>query len=133
MIETIRYNNKIYGIIIRNKFTLGDNSIKFFTKSNFSQQLGYMNRPKNYRIPPHKHRKNLRHLFYTQEVLVVKKGKIRVNFFHSTKKFFKSKIIQTGDVILLAFGGHGFDFIQRSEIIEIKQGPFNKKKDKIIF
>lgn len=133
MFETIKYKSKIYALIIRKNFKLPLNSIKFFTKSNFSQQLGYMYRPKNYEIAPHKHKRNIRHLFYTQEVLLVKKGKIRVDFYHSSKKFFKSKIIKAGDVILLAFGGHGFYFLEKSEMIEIKQGPFSKAKDKIIF
>ncbi len=29
-----------------------------------------------------------------------------------------------GDIILLAGGGHGFTFLEDSEVIEIKQGPY---------
>jgi hypothetical protein len=133
MIEIIKYKSLVYAIIIRKRFKLKKNSIKFFTNSNFSQQLGYMHRPKNYKISPHTHKKNLRRVFYTQEVLFMRKGKVKVNFYNLSKIFFTSKIIQTGDTILLAHGGHGFDFIKQSELIEIKQGPFIKKKDKIIF
>ena len=133
MIEIIKYKRKIYGIIIRQKFKLKNNSIKFFTNESFSQQLGYMNRPKGHKIPPHKHRKNVRKVYHTQEVLFLKKGLVRVNFYHQSKKYFKSKLIKTGDIVLLAFGGHGFDIIKSSELYEVKQGPYNKLKDKVIF
>ena len=37
------------------------------------------------------------------------------------------------DVIILFKGGHGFDVLEDCKIIEIKQGPYNKKSDKISF
>lgn len=133
MIEIIKYKKKIYGIIIRKKLKLKSNSIKFFTPNNFSQQLGYMHRPKGYKIPPHKHKQNIRKVFYTQEVLFLKKGIVKVNFYHQSKKFYKSKILKQGDIILLAFGGHGFELLKSSELYEVKQGPYSQSKDKIIF
>ena len=133
MIETIKYKNKIYGIIIRKKIKIKSNSIKFFTPGNFSQQLGFMQRPKGYKIPPHKHKPNIRKVLYTQEVLFLKKGLVRVNFYHQSRKFYKSKILKQGDIVLLAYGGHGFDMIKDSELYEVKQGPYSKIKDKTIF
>ena len=41
--------------------------------------------------------------------------------------------MKKGDFILLAFGGHGFYFIEESEIIEVKQGPYSGEKDKTKF
>ncbi len=133
MIEIIKYKNKIYGIILRKKLKLKSNSIKFFTPNSFGQQLGYMHRPKGYKIPPHKHKLNIRKVSYTQEVLFLKKGTVKVNFYHQSKKFYKSKIIKQGDVLLLAFGGHGFEMLKNSELFEVKQGPYSKSKDKKIF
>ena len=80
MLQVIKNNRKIYSIIIRKKFKY--NGIKFFTPSNFSQQLGYMSRPKNYIIKPHKHRKVKRSVSFTQEVLFVKSGKVEVSFYN---------------------------------------------------
>jgi hypothetical protein len=133
MIEIIRYKRKIYGIIIRNKIKLKYNSIKFFTPRNFSQQLGYMNRPKGYKISAHKHKKNIRNVSFTQEVIFLKEGQLRVNFYHQSKKFFKSKTLNKGDIVLLANGGHGFEMLKNSKIFEVKQGPYNEFEDKIIF
>jgi len=36
-------------------------------------------------------------------------------------------------VILLAFGGHGFEMLEATEIIEVKQGPYAGEQDKTRF
>ncbi len=48
MIENIVCNATLMAIIIRAGFK--QNGITFFTPGEFSQQLGYMNRPKGYVI-----------------------------------------------------------------------------------
>ena len=130
-IEKIKYQNKIIAIIIR--FSFHKDGIEFFSPKDFSQQLGYMNRPKGYKIQPHIHLLHDRKVKLTQETLVIRKGKIKVNFYTPKKKYFKSVILKTGDIILLANAGHGFEFLEKSEIIEIKQGPYLEKEDKIKF
>ena len=49
------------------------------------------------------------------------------------KKYLKSKILKKGDVILLINGGHGFEMLEKTEMIEIKQGPYSNDKDKTRF
>ena len=44
-----------------------------------------------------------------------------------------SKILKKGEIIFLYNGSHGFKVIKNVEMIEVKQGPFNKKTDKIKF
>jgi len=34
---------------------------------------------------------------------------------------------------LLAFGGHGFEMLEASEIVEVKQGPYAGDQDKTRF
>ena len=36
-------------------------------------------------------------------------------------------------MVLLAYGGHGFEMLQDSEIIEVKQGPYAGDQDKTLF
>jgi hypothetical protein len=131
MIEEIIYKNKIFAIILRTKYKT--KGIKFFTPNNFSQQLGYMNRPKGYKIEPHLHNKVNRKIEYTNEVLFIKSGIVNVDFYNENKIYFQSEILNKGDVILLVKGGHGFEMIEKSEIIEIKQGPYVDDKDKTGF
>jgi hypothetical protein len=131
MIERIINNNILLAIIIRIEFQ--KDGIEFFTDGHFSQQLGYMKRPANYIIEPHTHNPVVREIIWTQEVLFIKSGKVRVDFYTDEKIYIESRILYTGDVILLAHGGHGFEIIEEAEIIEVKQGPFCGDQDKTRF
>lgn len=84
-------------------------------------------------IKPHKHFKNVRRVEYTSEVLIILKGKLRVDFYSDTEKYLFSKIIKKNDIIILNNGGHGFKVLETVEMIEVKQGPYNIKKDKELF
>ena len=110
-----------------------ESGIHFFTPSDFSQQLAYMNRPAGYKISPHVHNKVHREVFYTQEVLFIKKGKVRVDFYDEKRMRVDSRILEEGAVIMLASGGHGFEMLEDTEIIEVKQGPYSEENDKTRF
>lgn len=131
MIEKILHLDNLIGLIIRTEFR--KNGIEFFTPDSFSQQLGYMNRPAGYQIPPHVHNPVAREVIWTQEVLFIKSGKVRVDFYDDNKNYLESRILEKGDIILLAAGGHGFEMLEESEIIEVKQGPYCGEKDKTRF
>lgn len=131
MIERIIENDVLLAVIIRTDFN--SKGIEFFTPDNFSQQLGYMNRPKGYVIEPHRHNLVSREVVQTQEVLIVKSGKVRVDFYNDAQQYIESRILIQGDVILLAAGGHGFEMLEASEMIEVKQGPYIGEKDKVRF
>lgn len=131
MIEKIEHEGEIIAIVVRADYTT--DGIQFFTPNNFSQQLAYMKRPAGYRITPHVHNSVKREVFFTQEVLFLRKGKVKVDFYDNVKTYIDSKIISTGDVLLLASGGHGFEMIEESEIIEVKQGPYAGDNDKTRF
>lgn len=128
MIREVKSQDDIIAIIIRSRYE--NNGITFFTQENFSQQLAYMKRPTGYQIDPHIHRKVDRNVQLTQEVLFVKKGKVKVDFYTNKKEYLESEILRTGDVILLASGGHGFTMLEETEMIEVKQGPYVGNADK---
>jgi len=131
MIDKIIFNSRVLAIILRSDFK--DSGINFFTPDDYSQQLAYMNRPKGYVIEPHVHNSVPREVHFTKEVLFIRSGKIRVDFYDEDKNYLESRILSSGDVILLAFGGHGFVMIEDSEIIEVKQGPYAGDLDKTRF
>lgn len=131
MIQKITHNHQLLSIIIRRNFE--KHGIEFFTPDDFSQQLAYMKRSKDYVIPPHVHNPVLREVQLTQEVLFIKSGKVRVDFYDDDKNYLESTIVEEGDVILLAHGGHGFEMLEESEIIEVKQGPYAGEMDKVRF
>lgn len=107
--------------------------IEFFTPGDFSQQLAYMNRPQGYVIAPHVHNLVPREVTLTQEVLFIRSGKVRVDFYDNDKNYLESIVLTTGDVILLAAGGHGFEMLEPTEMIEVKQGPYCGDADKVRF
>lgn len=131
MIERIDCEGRMLALILRAGFNTP--GIQFFTPSDFSQQLGYMNRPEGYVIPPHVHNAVAREVQFTKEVLFIKSGRVRVDFYDDDQSYLESRVLETGDVILLAYGGHGFQMLSPCEMIEVKQGPYAGETDKTRF
>ena len=131
MIENILHEGRTLAVVLHtNHYADG---IEFFTPNDFSQQLGYMNRPQGYVIPPHVHNPVPREVQFTKEVLFIKSGRVRVDFYDDDQSYLESRILEQGDVILLAFGGHGFEMLEPTEMIEVKQGPYTGEEDKTRF
>lgn len=131
MIENIFFQNDLISIIIKKDFVA--DGITFFTPDDFSQQLSYMHHATGKVIQAHIHNHLPRQVFFTQEVLIIKKGILKVDFYSNDKIFIESRILETGDVILLASGGHGFEVLEEVEMIEVKQGPYLGEQDKLRF
>ena len=129
MTENITHKKKILAIIIRSNYRK-KKGVNFFTKNNLIQQVAYMNHAKNHLIEPHIHKKIIRKISGTSEVLIILSGKMKVNFYSQKKIFIKSKIVNKNDIIILLDGGHGFKMINNCKFIEVKQGPFISNKDK---
>ena len=131
IVERIVFEEIELALIIRHSFH--KEGIEFFTPNTFSQQIGYMNRPAGYVIDPHVHNPVQRAIHYTKEVLLIKSGKLRVDFYSEAQDYLESTILNQGDVILLSYGGHGFEMLEPTEIIEVKQGPYAGDVDKTRF
>ena len=130
MIKVIKHKNFIFGYVIRYK---KKNGVNFLTPPSLTHQVGSLRHKKNHIILPHLHLKNKRKIDYTSEVLIIQKGKIRIDLYSNKKKYLFSKILIKNDILILIKGAHGFKILEPCEIIEIKQGPYNTKKDKIRF
>jgi hypothetical protein len=130
-IEYIKHGEQILAIVISRRFN--EKGIHFFTPDEFSQQLAYMNHPAGKIIEPHYHNPVERNVVYTQEVLVIKAGKLKVDFYDDKQIYLKSKVLEGGDIILLASGGHGFEVLEDVEMVEVKQGPYKGDADKTRF
>ena len=130
MIDSICHDDRLLALILRAGYH--QEGIRFFTPNDFSQQLGYMNRPKGHVIPPHVHNPVLRQVHFTNEVLFIKSGKVRIDFYDDNQNYLESRILEPGDVILLATGGHGFEMLEPTEMIEVKQGPFAVARNTLV-
>lgn len=128
----IQHKERILAFLLKANFR--HDGIHFLTPDTFSQQLGYMKRPPGYAIAPHDHNPVSRVIEWTQEVLFIKRGKVRLDLYApENREYLESRILETGDVVLLAHGGHGLVMLEESEIIEVKQGPYVGEADKTRF
>ncbi len=124
-------NGNILAVLIRSDYN--NKGISFFTPDDYSQQLAYMHHEQGHEIAAHVHNEVKREVLQTKEVLIIRKGKLRCDFYTDNKEYLKSIIINSGDVLLLASGGHGFTCLEETEMIEVKQGPYTGDKDKTRF
>lgn len=131
MIEEIRDGDSVLAIIVYHSFRAP--GVHFFTPGEFSQQLAYMAHPAGKKIEPHVHNIVPRQVHYTQEVLLVRKGKLQVDFYTDQQVYLESRVLGAGDIMLLARGGHGFEVLEDLEMFEVKQGPYAGNSDKTRF
>lgn len=124
----VKKKDTLLGLIIKDQYE--SEGITFFTPDEYSQQVAYMHHPVGKKIDAHIHNVVSRNVFYTQEVLLIKKGKIRADFYDAYQDYIQSYILEAGDMILLISGGHGFEVLEEVEMIEIKQGPYSGEQDK---
>jgi len=126
----IRIENKgiLYAIIIDSSFSKP--GVNFITPNDSSLQIGYISQPTGKLIKAHYHKKTTRTLYFTNEVIVIKNGKLRVDFYDNKKEYLESYILTAGDVMLLESGGHGFKVLEDIDMVEVKQGPYIQDNDK---
>ena len=129
--QNISDDSGLLAVIIRADFQA--DGIVFATPNELPQQLGYMKRPAGYEINPHVHVLKRYDVQYSSETLFIRKGKVRIDFYSEDGQHLSSEILTAGDVVLLSRGGHGFEMLEESEIIEVKQGPYESDNDKIRF
>ena len=130
-LQMIKKRDKLLAIIIKNDYAR--EGVSFITPSEYSQQLAYMHHPAGKTIDAHVHNLVHRNVVLTQEVLFIKKGRLRVDFYDDYKDYLESRILEAGDTILLTSGGHGFKVLEEVEMIEVKQGPYSGDEDKTRF
>jgi mannose-6-phosphate isomerase-like protein (cupin superfamily) len=130
-VEQIFDDYRMIAIIVYAKYD--QEGIEFFTPHNFSQQLAFINRPKGYRIQAHVHKPVPRKVRYTQETLFIRSGKVKITFFSENRQYLCTRNLAKGDVILLVSGGHAFEMLEKTVMIEVKQGPYAGDEDKVRF
>ena len=131
MVEQITHLGQLLAIVVSHRFN--EPGIEFFTPDEFSQQLAFMRHPAGKVIQPHVHNPVPRQVTFTQEVLFIKRGKLRVDFYSDHQNYLESRVLEANDTILLITGGHGFEVLEEVEMLEVKQGPYVGDRDKTRF
>ena len=122
-------DGRTIAIVVRKDFK--KEGVNFISDPDFPLQLGFSNYKKNKEIKAHFHIENEIKINKIQEIVYIKKGKTLVNLYNKEGYKFKSIELTTGDIIFFVDGGHGFNMLEETDIIEVKQGPyFGRDKDK---
>jgi hypothetical protein len=120
-------SNNLLCIYYEINFKEDDPKVNFVTDSNLPLQVAQMSRPFNEIIQPHIHNLIERNLQVTSEILILSSGSMRVDLFDSAKDYVSSFIARSNSIVMLFFGGHGFEILEDVKMIEIKQGPYSEK------
>ena len=121
--ETIKDKGKIIAIIYRNEDWV--EGLNFFTDPSLNIQASSWHYHKGRKIASHIHKFNSRQVDYTHEITYVKQGKMKVFLYGEDKRLIKELITEQGDMVVYAYGGHGYEILEDdTQIIEVKNGPF---------
>ncbi len=132
LLEEIKSNDGLtIAIVVRKGFK--KKGINFVSNTDYPLQLGINSYQAGHVIENHLHQTREVLINNVQEVLFFKRGAAIVSLFDRSKKFVKSMELSAGDLIFFVDGGHGFQMLKDTVLIEVKQGPyFGKDLDKVI-
>lgn len=129
--EKITDNGNLLAIIVRKDFS--SEGYNFFSEENFPMQMGINFYKKGSVARPHVHLRRKIEITEVQEIFRVEKGRVMANLYTEEGKKFESVELGEGDIIFFVSGGHGFDMLEDTKLLEIKQGPYiGKDNDKIM-
>lgn len=128
MIKEIKYKDKVIAIIYRKSEGKEEDSINFLTPDENNFQVGILNHSKGHIIPTHLHFPIERNIIGTDEMLYIEEGKMKVIFHNKAGEIIGEEILEKGDLVNLIYEYHGFEFLEKSRIIYVKQGPYKDKK-----
>jgi len=123
MTERIEWESKTLALIMRQSYE--PEGVNFITSRDNPLQLGILKHHQGFKIKPHTHKSSSRTIDEVQEVLYIAYGKVEAEFYESSGKKIGSTVLNSGDTVLLLSGGHGFNILEDSKMIEVKQGPYH--------
>lgn len=123
-VEHIQQGGDTVAIIFYNRPI--DPGAHFYSENESSLQVGKQLRLKDEQIGPHRHMPvKVQREETLKEVLYIEKGRVKINFYDDQWKEIDSRILNQGDMILLIKGGHGFEMLEETVMVEVKEGPYN--------
>jgi len=129
-VETVEHAGIRYAEIIRAEMQVP--ITKFFSPSNSSLQFGLLAHQAGFVEAPHYHKPIERTISDLQQMLVVQRGVVAVDFFDEQGNRFREVVLRAGDGILLVHGTHAVRVLEDMQCISVKQGPFlGAENDKI--
>lgn len=109
-----------------------EKGVRFVSEQTMPMQVGLMERPAGYKVPPHRHPPLDRHITSTPEFLYIESGRILAKVFDDDWILLEERELGPGDFLLFLAGGHAVDVLEDARFFEVKQGPYaGEGKDKV--
>src|SRR5258708_18240898 len=121
-LEVIEHNGVRYAEVL-----WADTRVKhstFFSPAASSMQFGLLAHEAGFVEAPHYHKNATRTVTDMQQMFVVQRGVVAVEFYKEDGKAFREVILNPGDAILLVHGAHSVRVIEDMQCVSVKQGPF---------
>jgi mannose-6-phosphate isomerase-like protein (cupin superfamily) len=132
---TIEYiktkDNVLTSIIIRHDYR--PTGTTFVTTPDLAQQVGFVVYPAGGVIKRHIHKNVDRQNISSSEALIVREGKLEIDIYDEHKNLITTRLLESGDFVLMVSGGHGFRLLEATVLLEIKLGPYGGAEDKELF
>ena len=120
--EVIEHNRIRYAEVIWSDTCVEKST--FFSPEGASFQFGLLAHEAGFLEPAHVHYTVKREISDLQQMFVVQRGVVRVQFFDDGGEMFKEVTLHAGDAICLVHGTHAIRVIEDMQCISVKQGPF---------
>jgi hypothetical protein len=121
--EEIKDHNTVLAILIRGADW--ENELNFVSSDDDYIQVGTWRYNKGQKMAPHIHRVAPRSVSRTQEVIIVKDGRLRADIYTEKREFLRSLELGETDILVLLSGGHGFEVLaDGTKVLEVKNGPY---------
>jgi len=128
-VREINFEGKRIALIIRSE-AKGEGKTLFFSNSEDGFQLALAGYPSGHRVEAHSHLSGTTAPPISQEWIFVREGECAVSLFQQDGNLIDIVELKTGDGILIYDVYHALEAVKSSEILLLKQGPFNPGSDK---
>ena len=121
-VEIVEHNGTKYAEIIWAGTEV--KQTRFFSPADSSFQFGLLAHEAGFIEPAHYHKPIDRVINDLQQMFVVQRGVVAVDFFDEQGERFREVVLRTGDGIVLVHGVHAVRVLEDMQCISVKQGPF---------
>lgn len=130
-IEAIGRDGRVFAYVMRD--TPGEKKTTFLTPDEAIQQVGFVVHPAGAEVKRHYHLPLERSIVGTPEVLVVRQGRCEMDVYDDQQALVCTRELETGDIMVMVGGGHGFRMVEDTVLLEVKQGPYYGPDEKAYF
>ncbi len=99
--------------------------LSFFSGDEEYIQVGTWGYDDGKELLAHTHNQVSREVLWTQEVLYIRKGRIKARVYDTNEEKVAEIEAAEGDILILLRGGHGYDILEDgTQVLEVKNGPY---------